>query len=59
MSEHVCNKSGCTRPGVDVYDYYGIFAGYWCDKHRSNAPGQWAYAPGGVAGDGTPLEEDW
>lgn len=38
-----CNFNGCNADGDDVYDYYGIYAGRWCEKHEHKAPGQWAY----------------
>lgn len=50
-----CNKQGCERLGYSVYDFYGIFAGYWCDTHKQEAPGQWAYA----GADTEPLDEDY
>jgi hypothetical protein len=59
MREHKCNSQGCEAEGWEVYDYYGIFAGYWCEEHEMDAPGLWAYAEGGYAGDGTPLDEDY
>ena len=52
--EHSCNDPYCTNEGYEVYDFYGIFAGYWCDDHEEDAPGQWAYA----GPDTEPLEEE-
>ena len=53
---HVCNERGCDNDGWPVNDYYGIFAGYWCDAHESNAPGQGrAYFDPAYAGES--LEE--
>jgi hypothetical protein len=49
-----CSKQGCEKEGYDVYDFYGIYAGRWCEDHEKDAPGQWAYA----GADTEPLEED-
>lgn len=55
-----CNESGCGREGFDVYDFYGIYAGRWCEEHESNAPGQWDYrANPGEVEDAVFADEEW
>ena len=49
-----CNASGCSEPGDEMNDVYGIYAGRWCFAHRSLAPGQFEYA----GPDTEPLDED-
>lgn len=55
-----CNVFDCDREGRDVYDWYGIYAGRWCDEHRDQAPGQWAYkANPGEVEDAAFADEEW
>jgi len=49
-----CNQQGCNKEGDEVYDWYGIYAGQWCEEHEKNAPGQWPYD----GPDTEPLEEE-